>query len=77
MFLETCPFLLGYSICWHIIVHSWHVLDKRNLDVGMGRGSHCLPVALRIALMSQTGFATLSGAPFTFYLLSLIFAAAL
>ena len=22
MFLESCPFLLGCQICWHIIVHS-------------------------------------------------------
>ena len=22
MFLETCPFLLGCQICWHIVVHS-------------------------------------------------------
>ena len=22
MFLETCPFLVGCSICWHIIVHN-------------------------------------------------------
>ena len=22
MFLETCPFLLGCQICWHLIVHS-------------------------------------------------------
>ena len=22
MFVESCPFLLGFQICWHIIVHS-------------------------------------------------------
>ena len=46
------------------------------MDVGTGRGSHCLPGALSGALKSPASFAALPGVAFTLRLLPLISAMA-